>query len=173
MIKTFMPTALWFSCTRLFTNRSRAIMLTHGSLQVPTLLRHRWFFCPNEVKWKSISCVRLFEPHGPDSPWNSPGQNTGMGSVSLLQGIFPTQGSNPGHPHYRRILSHLSHQGSPFKALQMPDFSCKLHSSLEEKCVLVSNHCINRTVSLKIESADALIYSMWTQSWSNPDTFFN
>ena len=34
------------------------------------------------------------------SPWNSPGQNTGVGSLSLLQGIFPYQGSNPGIPHY-------------------------------------------------------------------------
>ena len=38
------------------------------------------------------------------SPWNSPGQNTGVGSLSLLQGIFPTQGSNPGLQHCRRIL---------------------------------------------------------------------
>ena len=52
-------------------------------------------------------------PHGLYSPWNSPGQNTGVGSHSLLQGIFPTQGSNPGLPHYRWILYHLSHQGSP------------------------------------------------------------
>ena len=37
---------------------------------------------------------------------------TGVGSCSLLQGIFPTQGSNPGLPHWRRILYHLSHQGS-------------------------------------------------------------
>ena len=37
-------------------------------------------------------------------PWNSPGQNTGVGSRSLLQGIFPTQGSNPGLPHCRWIL---------------------------------------------------------------------
>ena len=44
---------------------------------------------------------------------NSPGQNTGVGSLSLLQGIFPTQGSNPGLPHCRRILYQLSHQGSP------------------------------------------------------------
>ena len=36
-----------------------------------------------------------------------------MGSFSLLQGIFPTQGSNPGLPHCRRILYQLSHQGSP------------------------------------------------------------
>ena len=37
------------------------------------------------------------------------GQNTGVGSLSLLQGIFPTQGSNPGLPHRRWIL----HKGSP------------------------------------------------------------
>ena len=44
---------------------------------------------------------------------NSPGQNTGVGSLSLLQGIFPTQGSNPGLPHCRQILYQLSHKGSP------------------------------------------------------------
>ena len=41
-------------------------------------------------------------------PWNSPGQNTEVGSHSLLQGIFPTQGSNPGLSHYRQILYQLS-----------------------------------------------------------------
>ena len=44
---------------------------------------------------------------------NSPGQNTGVGSPSLLQGIFPTQGSNPGLLHCRQILYQLSHKGSP------------------------------------------------------------
>ena len=52
-------------------------------------------------------------PHVLYSPWNFPGQNTGVGSLSLLQGIFPTQESNPGLPHCRRILYQLSHQGSP------------------------------------------------------------
>ena len=52
-------------------------------------------------------------PHGLHSPWNSPGQNTGVGSLSLLQGIFPTQGSNPGLPHCKWILYQLSHKGSP------------------------------------------------------------
>ena len=52
-------------------------------------------------------------PHGLYSPWDSPGQNTGVGSHSLLQGIFPTQGLNPGFPHYRQILYQLSHKGSP------------------------------------------------------------
>ena len=49
------------------------------------------------------------------SPWNSPGQNTGVGSFSLLQGIFQTQGSNPGLPHCRQILYQLSHKGSPLQ----------------------------------------------------------
>ena len=49
---------------------------------------------------------------GPFSPWNSPGQNTGVDSCSLLQGIFLTQGSNPGLPHCRQILYQLSRQGS-------------------------------------------------------------
>jgi len=52
-------------------------------------------------------------PHGPYSQWNSPGQNTGVGSLSLLQRIFPTKGSNPGLPHCRWILYQLSHKGSP------------------------------------------------------------
>ena len=50
-------------------------------------------------------------PHGLDSPWNSPGQNT-VGSLSLLQGIFPTQQSNPGLLHCRQTLYRLSHQGT-------------------------------------------------------------
>ena len=52
-------------------------------------------------------------PHGLYSPWNSPGQNTGVGSLPLLQGIFLTQGSNPGLPHCRHIRYQLSHKGSP------------------------------------------------------------
>ena len=56
------------------------------------------------------------QPHGLKSPWNSPGQNTGVGSLSLLQGVFPTQGSNPSLLHCRWILYQLSHQGSPKNA---------------------------------------------------------
>ena len=52
-------------------------------------------------------------PHGLYNPWNSPDQNTGVGSLSLLQGIFPTQGLNPGLPHCRHVLYQLSHRGSP------------------------------------------------------------
>ena len=53
------------------------------------------------------------QPHGLYSPRNSPGQNTEVGSLSLLQGIFPTQGSNQGVLHCRRILYQLSYQGIP------------------------------------------------------------
>ena len=53
------------------------------------------------------------QPRGLYSPWNSLGHSTRVGSLSLLQGIFPTQGSNPGLPHCRWIFYQLSHKGSP------------------------------------------------------------
>ena len=52
-------------------------------------------------------------PHGLYSPGNSPGQKTRLGSLSSLQGVFPAQESNPGLPHYRWILYHLSHPRRP------------------------------------------------------------
>ena len=67
-------------------------------------------------KWVNESCSvvsNCLRPHGLYSPWNSPGQNTEVGSLSLLQGIFPTQGLNRGLPQCRQILYQLSHQGSP------------------------------------------------------------
>ena len=64
-----------------------------------------------ESESRSVTSDSL-PPHGLYSPWNSPGQNTGVGSLSLLQGIFPTQGLNPGLPHCRKILYQLSDKGS-------------------------------------------------------------
>ena len=52
-------------------------------------------------------------PHGLYRSWNSPGQNTWVGNLSPLQGIFQTQGSNPGLWHCRQILYQLNHRGSP------------------------------------------------------------
>ena len=49
-------------------------------------------------------------PHRLYSPWNSPDQNTGVGSLSLLQQILPTQESYQGRLHYRQILYKLSYQ---------------------------------------------------------------
>ena len=69
---------------------------------------------PPSSSSESISVVsNSLRPHGLYSPWNFLGQNTGVGSRSLLQGILPTQGSNPGLPHCRGILYQLSHKGSP------------------------------------------------------------
>ena len=64
------------------------------------------------VGYESENCSVVSDPlwhHGLDSP----GQNTGVGSLSLLQGIFPTQGSNQGLLHCRHIPYQLSQQGSP------------------------------------------------------------
>ena len=52
-------------------------------------------------------------PPGSSVRGDSPGKNIGVGCHALFLGIFPTQGSNPGLPHFRQILYHLSHLGSP------------------------------------------------------------
>jgi len=66
------------------------------------LLSRVWLFA---TPW-TVACQVLH-------PWDFLGQNTGVDCHFLLQDIFPTQGSNPGLPHYRQTLYHLSHQGSP------------------------------------------------------------
>ena len=63
-------------------------------------------------------CLTLCSPMDCSLPGSSvhgesPGKNTGVGCHALLHGIFPTQRSNPGLPHCRWILYHLSHHGSP------------------------------------------------------------
>ena len=74
-----------------------------------------WEFSLCKWKWKSLSHVwHLAIPQTTQS-WNSPGQNTGVSSLSLLQGVFPNQGLNPGLPHCRRTLYQLSHKESPRK----------------------------------------------------------
>ena len=70
-----------------------------------------WLFIGSLLKVKvkvAQFCATLCDPMD-YSLWNSLGQNPGVGSLSLLQGIFPTQGLNPGLPYYRRILYQLSH----------------------------------------------------------------
>ena len=67
-------------------------------------------FTESESRSVLSNSLRLY---GVYHAWNSSGQNVGVGSLSLLQGIFPTQGSKPGLLHCRWILYLLSHQGSP------------------------------------------------------------
>ena len=74
------------------------------------------FLVPQESESESHSVVSdSLRPHGLCTSWNSPGQNTGVGSLSLLLGIFPTQGSNPGLLHCRQILYQLNYQENPNK----------------------------------------------------------
>ena len=58
-------------------------------------------------------------PPGSSVHGNSPGKDTGLGCHALLQGIFPTQGKNPGLLHCRRILYHLSHQSQEYYSLSL------------------------------------------------------
>ena len=108
--------------------RGNGYPLQHSCLEnsLVTLL-HSWRIeLPRGVFWGKRECVCLvaqlcptpcnpMDYSLPDSSvrGDSPGKNTGVGSPALLQGIFPTQGLNPGLLHCRWILYHLSHQGSP------------------------------------------------------------
>ena len=106
---------------------SKALVLWHSS------------FLQVKVKWKLLSRVWLFVPHGLYNPWNSPGQNTGVGSLSLLQGIFPTQESNQGLLHWRWFLYQLSHQGSPDPHLPLVAEGHMLHVCPGVLWVLIVN----------------------------------
>ena len=89
--------------------RQTLYRLSHpGSINI-TLLRINL----KETESRSVESDSLWPNGLSNSPWNSPGQNTGVGSLSVLQGIFPTQESNPGLLHCRWILYQLSHKGSP------------------------------------------------------------
>ena len=68
--------------------------------------------CESESDSRSVLSSSL-QPHGLYGPWNSQGQSTGVGSFSLLHGIFATQGLSPGLPHCGWILYQMSHKGSP------------------------------------------------------------
>ena len=84
-------------------------------INLNSILKSRDIILPTKVCIVSEShsvMSNSLRPHGLYSPWNSPDQNTGVGSLSLLQGVCPTQASNPGLPHCRWILYQLSHKGS-------------------------------------------------------------
>ena len=102
-----------------------------------------------KLKSESESCSVLFSslrPHGLQPakllcPWNSPGKNIGVGRHSLLQGIFPTQGLNPGFLHCRWILYHLSH------GVMLKTYLCVFSKHLLF-ISRVSNQCIKMIMNL-------------------------
>ena len=83
---------------------------------------HSLHFHESESDSRSVLSDSL-RPHGLHSSWNTPGQNTGMDSCSLLQGIFLTQESNRGLLHCRWILYQLSYQGSLDNMLKSSDIT--------------------------------------------------
>ena len=88
---------------------------THCTVHFKHSMLHINYTSIKLLEWSeswSLSQKVMFNSLWLYSPWNSPGQNTGVGSLFLLQGVFPTQGSNPGLLHSRKILYHLSHKGS-------------------------------------------------------------
>ena len=110
------PLSMGFSRQEHWSALLQGIFPAHG-LDPPHLLcLLHWqgdFYHWNESEICSAMSNSLW-PHDIYSPWNSLGQNTGVGSLYLFQRFFITQGSNPDLLHCRWILYHLSHQGSPF-----------------------------------------------------------
>ena len=101
----------------------------------------------------------FLRPHGLYSPWNSPGQNARVGSLSLLQGIFPTQGSNPGLPYCRRILYQLSQKGSPRTDYLYPK-QCFSYASDQQQ---FNKHVLSRAWGWSGDRRTLL----WKNVWSN------
>ena len=91
------------------------VVLFHHWSILWEFLHNQSYYLRTEVKMKvkaAQSCLTLCNPMDYYNPWNSPGQNTRVGSLSLLQGIFPAQGQKPSLPPCSQILYQLSHKGS-------------------------------------------------------------
>ena len=103
---------------------------------------------------------------------NSPGQSTGVNSYSFLQGIFPTQGLNPGLPHCRQILYQLSHQGSP-RILEWVAFAFSSRSSPTQESNLGLLHCRRILYQLSYQGWEGGTKGrgyMYIYDWHFPDS---
>ena len=123
----------WLSCQR----PGKSWALTSASLEAldsvgsPGSILWKW------KKGKSLSRVQLFVIPWTIQSMESLGKNTEVGSLSLLQGIFPTQGPNPGPPHCRQILYQLNHKESP-RILEWVAYPFSSRSSLPKNWTGVS-----------------------------------
>ena len=117
----------------------------------------------DSVEIESCSVMSNFLlPHGLYSTWNSPSQNTRVGSLSLLQGIFPTQGLNLGLL-CRQILYQLSHKGSP-RILEWVAYPFSRGSSWPRNRTRVS--CIAGRYFTNWAIREALGLHKWIEKWS-------
>ena len=117
---------IWFSYTKIWWGIQKLMKVSHANtaqilwqrILSPTQISRTYLQGNSKpsylLKWSeshSVVSNSLWSP-GLYNPWSSPSQNSRVGSHSLLQGIFPTQGSNPGLLHCRWILYQLSHRES-------------------------------------------------------------
>ena len=120
------------------------------------------FYALSESESHSVVSDSL-RPRGLYSPWNSPGQNTGVDSLSLLQGVFPIQGLNSGLPLCRWILYQLSHQGSP-RILEWAGYPFSRGSSWPRNKYVLKNgmddHNIDPTFSARLQW-NMLTFLIW------------
>ena len=109
---TFFPCYLWFKLYSKFfflTEMKQLLKFLDTSLYFIKLLKTLW--CVTSLCLVSHLCnPKDCRPPGFSVHGDSPSKKTGVGCHAFLQGIFPVQGSNPGLPHCRWILYHLSHQ---------------------------------------------------------------
>ena len=112
-------------------------------------------------------------------PWNSPSKNTEMGCHSLLQGIFPSQGSNPCFLLCRQILYHLSHQESdqcPYKkdSRELPHpfclvrhigkrAFCELESALLESACILNSPAPRTITNTRLQFIRYPVYNIFLQ----------
>ena len=105
----------WMGNTGQWINGTEYLVQPSGSISV-------WLLDAPCSSRQDDECAQLLptpcdsmdcSPPGSSCPWDFPGKNTGVGSHSLLQEIFPSQGLKPSLLSHRRILYHLSHEGSP------------------------------------------------------------
>ena len=115
-----------------------------------------------EMKWSPSVVSNSMSPHGLYSPWNSPGQNTGVGSLSLLRGIFPTQRLNPGLPHCRQILHQLSYKGSP-RILEWVAYPFSRGSSRTRNVNRGLLHCRRILYQLSYQDETGAYYTEWSK----------
>ena len=123
----------------------------HGTLQARIL---EWvaFSFPRASSqprdWTQVSCIALQVDSLPAEPQGKP-KNTGVGSRSLLQGIFPTQGLNPGLSHCRWILYQLSHREVPGQYQNRDIFIyCRWMFAYFQSCILQIQPCAGLLVNI-------------------------
>ena len=110
-VQLFIPYIDGLLVLQIYSPKAAKLILQRIFFLKTYILNFYWHIVDLKVKVRVTPlCPTSCNPHGLYSPWNSPGQNTGVSSLCLLQEIFPNQGSNPGLPHCRRILYQLSHK---------------------------------------------------------------